>query len=386
MKNNFRFQKLIYLAAAAGCCLLGATPANSASGDSKQPATWIRVTSGRGNFLVFTGPAQSYAGSLSSAVVATIDGAPGAVLSIDRKQAVLHTGSLRVDARKGNAKIGNRYAATTIDEGARAFLSAMPSSKTLKIMCLSGKSAGAVSVRGAKKLGAAVLAAGDEAYCGPEGLSKRKSDAADEVEKKLISSGENGPAHLVAADGTEFRFDRDKVMVMRTGESFIVAPDDLLIAAGGTEIEMKKGSIADVEVLDGDVRVKALSGPGHINVHCGTVLPVHPGQELLISSHSIEEQDQFPPDGVGRRRAERLPPASEKKLLLSDFSIISFLNSAEHMHNIKAGETADDKQFLTRILKTAAAVQHTSGQQGAYKAVTRSRKRTPGRDVRGGSA
>jgi hypothetical protein len=230
-----------------------------------------------------------------------------------------------------------------------------------------------------------VLAAGDEAYCGPEGLSKRKSDKPDADEAKL-SSGENGPAHLVAADATEFRFDRDKVLVMRTGESFIVAPDDLLIAAGGTEIEMKKGSIADVEVLEGDVRVKALSGPGHINVHCGTVLPVHPGQELLISNHSIEESDQFPPDGVGRRRAERLPPASEKKLLLSDFSIISFLNAAEHMRSIKAGESAEEKQFLTRILKTAAAVQHTTGAQGAYKAVTRSRKRSPGRDNRGGSA
>jgi hypothetical protein len=130
------------------------------------------------------------------------------------------------------------------------------------------------------------------------------------------------------------------------------------------EIELKKGALAHADIRNGNLHVKACSSPRDVVVFArGHKITLPPGQEVTVLDHIPTQHDLHPSDGVGRRNQETRSLVDGAHIVLSDFSIISMLGA---LNVIRANQT-----IVSRVLKTAAAVDVLTRSKGAYFAIPR---------------
>jgi hypothetical protein len=154
----------------------------------------------------------------------------------------------------------------------------------------------------------------------------------------------------------------------RFGAAVMEAEDDTAIETRFGAISLKRGALVALEQSGSLVRVKSLSGPGHVSVALGgKQIEVAPGQELLLTEAAPSEEESLPSDGVGRRRVGSFA-AGGVHATLSEFSIISLLQNAEYLAPVRAGSEASDRKMRERMLKVAAAVHTVTAKKGAYAA------------------
>jgi hypothetical protein len=366
------------------------------------PKTWIRVSPRRCDFQVFTRPQQGFAGRFASAEDAVVVGSPGAVVSIDNNVPILHNGCLFITCKRGIVTLTTRLATVNIPAGLSAMVETVPASSLVRVAVISGDSKQVVKTSSRKGRQFYSLHAGQEVV-----FSDRTGDQAPHTfDIAKVSPTEdilqlfNGnvpvgiytkaPLHILGAEATEFRYAAPDTIALRTGELFVSVPDKLVIRTAVGDAVASKGAIIDVDADVSDMRLKAFSGPGHSAIVCGDrSFAVTPGQEMMVAAHEIEQADLNPPDGVGRRRGEKISIDHQLYGASSDFSMISFLNEAPHVQAIKHAVSGDYKLTLEKILKTAAVVQTISSRYGAYRSVERVTRRRggPGKDrSSGGSA
>jgi hypothetical protein len=136
------------------------------------------------------------------------------------------------------------------------------------------------------------------------------------------------------------------------------------------QIRAKRGAYVAIEEEHDALRVKTLSGPGHVEITLGgRKFKVAPGEELLVTTSAPSADQLVPPDGIGRRSATTVALAGSGHATISQFSIVSFLQNADYLADVRSGSSPTHKKAREQLLKTAAAIHTlTAGKQGGYTA------------------
>lgn len=166
------------------------------------------------------------------------------------------------------------------------------------------------------------------------------------------ANGGKSPIHLKKHDE----------MVLRTMR-------DVTLQSHLATVHAKKGALVSVSVEHHGLRVAALSGPGHVKVVAGgRSMAMHPGQEIVISSHALAPEEQGRADGVGRRRFQTCSIGEGLHASTCDFSLVSYMANVGHMRCIKHPRTAIEKRIASDLMTTAAALSIVTDKLGAYTA------------------
>jgi hypothetical protein len=363
------------------------------------PKTWIRVSPKRADYLVFVRPGEGFSGRFAAADDVTVEGTQGTVISTDNNQPILHNGAIVVNCRHGSCNIMSKLASVTVPAGVTALVDCVPSWSTVRVACISGSAGEQVTVRGRKQRQLIVLHPGQEVSVSDRlpATSPRKFDPNSKESSVDVSQLLSGAVHasgtptrILGADLTEFRCSGPDTLYVRSGQILTAPNDKLIVQTPISQAVASKGAIIDVDADAETMRVKSFTPQGHVMAVCGEqTLDVGSGQEILLASHEITDDDQIPQDGVSRRKTEKLADLSPGIHGAScDFSITTYLNETPHAQPIRHAAIGEERLILDKMLKSAAAVYTVTQGRGVYSSKKRiERKRTPGPDkTSGGSA
>jgi hypothetical protein len=381
-----------------------ATPVSESQSATTQSAapsapirkTWIKVGAGRSDFLVFVKPEAGFAGRMGGDDDVVIIGAQGAVLSTDNQKPVLHDGAVLITCRRGTMKLTTKIATISIPQGATVLVDRVPSAYSVKVAMVSGSTQQEVlagSKRGHQSFGlhpgqeVTFSEASREAAVKSFDRNALRPEVSQLVQNAHIATA---PLRMLGEEGSEFRCSGPDTVFLRCGEMFMQVPDKVVIQTPVADVVGGKSAVIDVDADADFVRLKAFSGPGHAMLVAGErTLNVSPGEEFTAAPHDISETDIYIPDGVARRRDERIKLTEKLFGAHCEFSMVSFFNAAPYVQPLKRASAGDDKVMLDRILKTAASLFTVTQGHGAYRSVSRiTRKRSnPGNQHQaGGSA
>jgi len=191
-----------------------------------------------------------------------------------------------------------------------------------------------------------------------------------------------GPLHMLASGGSELSQQADGAIRLRTGSFFLDANHNAKLETNLGEILIDDGALLSVQVGSGSTRVSALSGPGDVSLLVDKhKITLGPGQEALITDHSPTAEDTTPKDGIGRRDAHPKRSDSGIFVTLADFSMVSMIDSADHLRLVRRPRSARERQLLQHLLKTAAAVETLTRAKGPYRALPKSAPSRPSEPV-----
>ena len=132
---------------------------------------------------------------------------------------------------------------------------------------------------------------------------------------------------------------------------------------------LKKGALVALNAENGTLRVRVLSGPGHVSVVArGKTIPLGPGREAYLANHIPGDDEAHCRDDLGRRELRTYPLSGGCALTICDFSIISLLASKHHLKDLSRSESTELRRIFGRLVKTAAAVEQLTTVKGRYLA------------------
>lgn len=426
LKHNKK-QFCAALALAYGLVCTGIALAADATPAERKPEV-IRVNETRTNLLLFPTGDEVLLDRLSpytSEVFAA--GSAGTVLSIDNNRFVFHTGRLFFNSGKNSLTIGTRLANIRLPAETTVILEAHPH-KPLRIAVLSGT--GPVHLKIKERRSPEILKNGEELYISDTVLPPEQYQSSDSVprenasveseskctelmkrtfdarkllawhiadinqheklmgDKKAFLDKLNAtttvpanvdipssdPWHVLAAGGSEFTMlPLDSgVIHLRSGELFLYCPSQVLVDTPLGEVQADKGSLLAVDTSDGNLRARALTGPGDVMVLAGkNKLPVPPGEEVMVSDHMPTKDDTNPKDGVARRNPTTKPLEDRLSVTVTDFNILSLIVSADYLKPIKKPFWSQERSALEKLIQTAAAIETVTHSKGGYQGAPR---------------
>ncbi len=203
-------------------------------------------------------------------------------------------------------------------------------------------------------------------------------DMADQsglFDSSAVSGGLPAPAAPIPADtlksdgGLQISKTPDGAWQLMSGSALLRATGTLRLRASGAQVAVRKGALVSLEADNGALRVRVLSGPGHVAVvAAGKTIRLGPGQEAYLADHVPGDDDAHCRDNVGRREVRKYQLADGCTMSLCDFSIISLLASKHHLKDLARSESMELRRIFGRLVKTAAAVDQLTATRGRYVA------------------
>lgn len=388
----------------------------------------IRVNPTRTDLLVFPTGEEVFFDALSAMNPGVfMAGSGGTVVSIDNNRPVLHTGHLFLNSGKNALTFGTRLANIRLGVDTTVVLDIHPH-KPLHIAVLAGTSPVHLKVREHRV--PIILKAGDELYISDTVLPVENYQASDPlprdeatkeselrglefvrrtfdarkllawhvgeiVGKEKVGGDEkafldklspspnaagvidrqaNDPWHVLAEGGSEFTILplNSGVIHLRSGEIFIFTTDYAIVETPLGEVHGNRGSLFAVDTSGGNLRARALTGPGDVTVVVGKhKLPVPPGEEVMVSDHTPTQDDTNPKDGVARRNPTTKPLEDKLSVTVTDFNILSLIVSADYLKPIKKPFWSQERQALEKLIQTAAAIETVTRSKGGYQGAPR---------------
>lgn len=211
--------------------------------------------------------------------------------------------------------------------------------------------------------------------------SSTKRGTTDQVVANVFVRGFKGKRLLMAhtsdtsaaSDRTEMetssaRSDTRSAVSLIRGDMFMNPLQKMVIKSGSAEIYASKNALLTVSAFGETVRVIACSGPGDVSVKVGSqTIALSPGEELLVSSKRLIEEDTRTSDGIGRRNSKVFPAGKNLWVALSDVSIMTLLMHAPHLNSLIYPPSLLEQQISNRLLKTAAVVDQVTRARGPYQ-------------------
>lgn len=345
-------------------------------------STWIKSSTRHSNFTLFTENGQQGDPVTQSSGHGTIRAIAGTVIGTDGLPMV-HNGCVKVACDKGKISIGTRMFSVTIPRGAQALVESFPSINSFRVVALPSSENSPLIVNSKQarlpvRLSSGEMLATEGGILGAATRYDPKTFSALIPEDQPLIDGTEAdslPSRITTIEATRFKCTSAGAVAISEGECLISTGSVLNVLGPTAEAVAKPNALIDFEASAGAFRVKALSGPGHVSILEGDQsLPLHPGQEILITKREIEESDKKPPDGIGRRFIEELKLKDGARAIMSDYSIMSFL-VVEHLQQLRRSPDPKDQNIIKRILKTAAAVQSLTASRGSYTAFPRASRR-----------
>jgi hypothetical protein len=187
------------------------------------------------------------------------------------------------------------------------------------------------------------------------------------------------PVRILAAYGTDFTTPAERTIRLNVGAIFLKASDATTIQTAIGIVNAQRGAVVLTEQSKEGLRVKAMSGLGHVTVIVeGKTIQLPPGQELLVSDHQPSDAEIMPADGVGRRSLAKTKLNNNLHAVQSDFSLISLMRSAKYLEELRKHNSSEFDELTKQLLKTAASVELTTRERGRYYVQPKQTASTPG--------
>src|SRR5207253_3528336 len=147
------------------------------------------------------------------------------------------------------------------------------------------------------------------------------------------------------------------VIHVSKGEMFVVGNQDLKIEAGTAKIEAGNNALYAVKVIDGATSIKSCSGPGKLTVHVGNqTVRLSMGQEAVILSRGKTMAAMR--DGIGRRAVKIYQNGANQRLLVTEYSLPSYMMNSTELIKMARSQTKDDKTVVVRLLRSAVVINY----------------------------
>jgi len=360
---------------------------NNKAEPARQPRVWIRVSPRRCNLLVFTRPNQGIAGKFASADDTRISATQGTVFSVDSNTTMMHNGSVYLSSKKGTASIMLASAQIQVGEGLSILLELTNNSRETHLAVFGNDTKAAVvlsSRRGKKTLslhpGQYISMARGEFDEQSHDFAQSKSDFQEsalalmkEQSNQSALKDRDAPLHIFGSGGSEFSFLSPNTLFLRKGEIFTQVPDQFTVKTNLADFSASRNALIAIETNGELLRSKSFCPDGHpVLSFAKQQREVLAGQEILLCTHKITNDDLIPPDGVGRRDSKPMAEAAENIYgSVSDFSISSFLNEMNYLQPVKNAFEKEEKKIRDKILKTAIALQTATASHGPYRAAAK---------------
>lgn len=362
----------------------------------------IRVHESRTNLLLFPTGEEVFSDALGPANADIFaSGSAGTVLSIDNHRLVFHTGQLFLTSGKNTLTVGTRLANIRLNPDTTVVLDIHPH-KPLRVAVLSGASPVHLKIKDRRT--PIMLKAGEELYVSDAVLPPEQYKTSDPIDRQEASKDteskgleiikrafdarqllawhltevnkkrKSKPWHVLAAGDSEFTLlpMNTGVIHLRSGELFVFAPDYAIIETPQGEVHGDKGALFAVDTSSGNLRARALTGPGDVTVLAGNnKLPVPPGEEVMVSDHKPSAEETNPKDGVARRNPTSRALDDKLSVTVADFNILSLLVCADYLKPIKKPLWANEKAALEQLIRTAAAIETITQSKGGYTGAPR---------------
>ncbi len=181
---------------------------------------------------------------------------------------------------------------------------------------------------------------------------------------KPVGFTTSNDARVALKDGNSFE--------LLAGDLFVNPKDDLVLENNLINLHFKRNSLVSISRNKGLVSVVNFGNRGDVYFKTakGRIV-LEPGEELTLSSKQLTGEDLRKEDGIGRRAAKTLVLAQNIHAAVCDVSLVTVLANAQHFERIKHPKTAEEKQILNRIFKTASALQTVTAKRGAFIATPR---------------
>jgi hypothetical protein len=298
---------------------------------------------------------------------------------------------LKIESDKGSVSLSAGSANIDIAEGCSAIVTSFPARGSVKISVLScGKNV--VTVR-AKGVDRSIELHKNEQLTIENGRPDEphafKLDELKTENSELFAESSGHPMRILGDDSTMFRVSGQDAITLRRGELFLLATYPIRIRTTLADVFAAKAALVDVTTEDKEpeMRVKSFNEPVQVSVaESPKPIEVKQSQELLLCAGELTDDKLIPPDGIGRRRNQKLDLGKNLHGAFSDFSMASFLEQSAHVTIIKHPISSSDKDLHDKFFKSAAAVQTISNQYGPYRAAPKlNRKRPETKNVQPGA-
>jgi len=178
------------------------------------------------------------------------------------------------------------------------------------------------------------------------------------------------PADLLKSDGALPHFKTaDGAWHITSGSAILRATAALTLCGAGARVSLKAGALVSLAAENGTLRVRVLSGPGHVAIVAASkTIRLGPGQEAYLTGHLPGDDEAQCRDDVGRRELRKYQLADGCALTLCDFSVVSLLASERHLKDFARSESSKHRRIFGQLMKTAAAVDQLTAARGRYVA------------------
>lgn len=325
-----------------------------------------------------------------------ITGKPGTLMSADKDIIILHKGALTVNSGEAPATVKTRCGDLRIKE--RSVVVVDDQGKDLHVKAISGGE-NVVEIRSSYKNNVVTAQSGKELIVSDSGIDEeelistegteaiisgaiekrpqiadtRYVPASEEITSKISQrAGRHvrlghapsmvSPMQIVVQNSTQFEQNKNGGVKLANGSLFLAPSEDSEIDCKFGRVSVKRNGMMMLEQRAGLCRVKALSGPGDIEVALDNQrINLAPGQELLIADHLPNETELNPADAIARRSRVKVSSMGSVNVAINDFSIGSVLNYAGYRQM-----TTSSNIKLERVLKIAAVVEIVGRGRGQY--------------------
>jgi len=385
------------LFAGNGLCQASPPLPSATQSPAPQKREVIRVNESRTNLLLFPTGEEVFSDDLSPMDTGVFaSGTAGTVLSIDNHRVVFHTGQLFLTSGKNTLTVGTRLANVRLSPDTTIVMDIHPH-KPMRIAVLSGASPVHLKIK--ERRAPIMLKNGEELYVSDTVIPPEQYTSTDPIDRKeTIQETESKgltmdkrafdarqllawhltevnkkkkirPWHVLAAGDSEFTLLplNTGVIHLRSGELFVVAPEYAVIDTPLGEVHGDRGALLSVDTSNGNLRARALTGPGDVTVLTGNnKLPVPPGEEVMVSDHKPSKDETNPKDGIARRNPTTRALDDKLSVTVADFNILSLLVCADYLKPIKKPLWANERAALEQLIQTAAAIETITQSKGGY--------------------
>lgn len=396
------------------------------------PQPTIRVSERRPDVMLFTTTNQLMSGDLTGSTGTIVVGTHGTAVSSTNDGVVLHTGAVVADSGDQPAKITTKAGKITIDPNTTAAIVAS-ADNGVRVVALAGSGSDAkvtftphgeqeqsfdlkpgeelivstrsVDVMSKSKLPPSDFVANELAGTLPrpsirltgarsdylrmvqrlENTLEKQADAhqVDLFGKTLANS--LTPTRIVASDGTLIRKEDDGVVALDFGSVFTTSVTPLEVKTDLATIKAKARAQMSIDAGPGTVRVRACSGPGHVEVVADNKkIFLNPGEEILLADERPTKSDALGLDGLGRRQLSVERVSDRIWAVTGDFSIASMLNGANYIMPIRKAEDDSSKRIVSDLMKMHASLEFATGTRGRYYAQPKQTAHVPAGVFRNG--
>lgn len=383
---------------------------------SGTPQPTIRVSERRPDVMLFTTTNQLMSGDLTGSPGTVVVGTHGTAISSTNDGVVLHTGAVVADSGDQPAKITTKAGKIKIDPNTTAAIVASADTG-IRVVALAGSArdakvtftphgeqeqsfdlkpgeelivqARSVDVMAKSNLPPSDFVANELAGALPRPsirLTGARSEYLRMVQRledtlqaqagahqidlfgKAVANSVT-PARIVASDGTLIRKEGDGVVALEFGSVFTTSATPIEVKTDLATIKAKARAQMSIDAGPGTVRIRACSGPGHVEVDAANKkIFLNPGEEILLADERPTKSDALGSDGLGRRQLSVERVSDRIWAVTGDFSIASMLNGANYIMPIRKAEDESSKRIVSDLMKMHASLEFATGMRGRYYA------------------